>query len=211
MKKYSDCTKCFLGKFKFIVPFTASENVTQRKLLSLLPKLHFLMSTLRENMKLWLRGQPGWCPWVGRSRREQQGPLQGTDLACLGFLCQRGAAEQEGWPWGWGQTAARGDTAQWHWQGQWSVVAHWVHTLAWASLAATRTGTPAELALHRETREAIELKAGDSRDLVTLAGAGTVAVKSIPALQSTAGSHHCCSQLRFFTSQHRGFASILAN
>lgn len=28
MKKCSDCTKCFLGKFKFIVLFTASENET---------------------------------------------------------------------------------------------------------------------------------------------------------------------------------------
>lgn len=65
------------------------------------------------------------------------------------------------WPWGRGtvalaQPVVTGDTLG--------------HTMAWNSLAATRTGIPAG---HSDTKEAEKLKAGGHRDLVTLAGAGT--------------------------------------
>lgn len=108
-------------------------------------------------MKLWLRGQSGLVPLGGEEQEGVAGPLQGTELACLGSLCQPGAAEQEGWPWG--QTATLGTRHS----GTGRVCvsgAHWGHTVAWSSLAATRTGIPAVLALHREKREAVRLKAG---------------------------------------------------
>lgn len=123
--------------------------------------------------RIWNCGcesSPGLCPWVGRSRGSSR-----AQTCCVWAFC---ATEgQEGWPWG--QTAALG-TGQWHWQ---SCICGGT-----GCLAATRTGIPAVLALHREKREAMKLKTGTGdpgwgRDSPK---GRAEAVTSITALQSSA-------------------------
>lgn len=133
VKKCSDCTKCFLGMFKFIVLFTACENETEKAAFSSPQAVFTDEHPVREYEIVAVRVvwacAPGWGG-AGGSSRAPAGHRAGVFWLSVPA---RGS-----WAGGLalGTNSSAGDTGQWHRQGlcQWGTLgAHWGHTVAWSS------------------------------------------------------------------------------
>lgn len=171
----------------------------------------------------------GLFPWLCSSGREQQGPLQRSDLKRWSFLSQReGQMSRRVTHSPWGQAASLRDPVQQHWQSMQSVLRFWMQTIARISLAAT-TDMQCCFCMPLEKKG---IKAQRSQHYVK-AAAGTLLarwqqwwhqdtwhafVKFIISPESPICLHHCFSQIHiasFFSCLNTGilhqFFKISAN
>lgn len=99
-------------------------------------------------------GTLGLCPWVGRSRREQQGPCRAQSWCVWAFCATEGQLSRRGW----GQTAALGTRCSV--TGRVCGSGDTLDACNDLEQPGSQHRIPAVLVLHREKREAEELKAG---------------------------------------------------
>lgn len=114
VKKCSDCTKCFLGMFKFIVLFTACENETEKAAFSSPQAVFTDEHPVREYEIVAVRVvwacAPGWGG-AGGSSRAPAGHRAGVfwlSLASEGQLGRRAGPGDKQQRWGHGAVAPAG-------------------------------------------------------------------------------------------------------